>query len=381
MCPFPDRKGRTWTQGRFVRFDDFLAIKDAYIRSAARCPDFSPFYSHRWLAAVWRNLRESEAARIWCLYAGDELEIAIPFKFRRERHLGIGVPTGSLMGIHAAPLDLPATGTPDGWEQALASWLCSDRLPGWIALRLGPLNGDQAAGDSLLRALEERRLPVKPARTRFQRLDLAGTWDEFLRSQSKHFRHNLRTKEKDAFVKCGLTLERVKNPTIGVPRDTVFRVSELSWQGQQGVAVSSTEAGRRFYECLAGVGGEFDLDLTAVRDGDRCVACLLGAVEGGIYHAFDQGFDPAYAKHSIGYVALWCTIKALFEEGVGTFDYGPDDPYKHRYDFPWQDASMLVVFKNRGVAAAARLRDLLASRGGLRPRRGPDAPASGASGA
>jgi CelD/BcsL family acetyltransferase involved in cellulose biosynthesis len=110
-----------------------------------------------------------------------------------------------------------------------------------------------------------------------------------------------------------------------------------------------------FYEYLAGGEGDFDVDLSAIRDGDKCVSCLLGVMKNGVYYALDTAFDGAYAQYSPGYLILWFTIQTLFEEDVMTFDYGIEHAYKHRYGFADYESCMLVLFRNRGIAAASRL--------------------------
>jgi CelD/BcsL family acetyltransferase involved in cellulose biosynthesis len=217
------------------------------------------------------------------------------------------------------------------------------------------------AREILLRCLKDKGLAFESRQVRYHHLRVEGTWDGFLRSQTKHFRQTFHVKEKDAFVRGRLTSRRVKNPSKEVLRETVFRVSEKSWQGQQGLAVASTEDGRRFYEFLADSEGEFDVDLRLIYDEEKCVSYLLGVVKNGIYHAFDTAFDDDCARYSLGYLALWSTIRSLFDEGITEFDYGVEHPYKYRYNFEYHDSSTLVLFRNRGVAAVSRLWRLLKS--------------------
>jgi hypothetical protein len=298
---------------------------------------------------------------MFCLFSDDELKSAVPLKFQVQRRYGIKVIVGSLMGIHLAPFGIPGGGIPDGWERALVSWLYSAELPKWTVMDLGPLTWDSMASETLLRCLKDRGLPFESRQVRYHRFRLEGDWDEFLRSQTKHFRQTFHVKERDALVKGGLTNTRVKNPSNEVLRETVFRVAERSWQGQQGKAISSTEKGRKFYEYLASSEGEFDVDLSLICDGEKCASYLLGVVKDGIYYAFDTGFDAAYARYSLGYLAVWFTIRALFDEGIREFDYGIDHPYKYRYEFQCHDSSMLVLFRHRGVATVSKLWKLLRS--------------------
>lgn len=347
--------------------DDFLNVRAQYVQAMSAGTGETPFYTFRWLEGCWRCLGDSGCARMFCLFSDDdELKVVVPLKFQANRRFGIGVTVGSLLGIHLAPFTMPVNGIPGGWEQSLVKWLHSNELPKWAVLTLGPFTENSAAGETMVRFLKDRGLSFESREFRYHRFPLEGSWDAFLRSQSKHFRRTLHVKERDAFVKGPLMARRVSNPSAEVLMETVFRVAERSWQGRQESAVASTEKGRRFYEHLGGGEGEFDVDLSLICDGDKCVSYLLGIVINRTYYAFDTGFDPDYARYSLGYLVLWSTLRALFDEGIQVFDHGIDHPYKQRYDFQCYDTSALVLFRNRGVAAAWKLWKLMSSRMGKR---------------
>ena len=346
--------------------DDFSDIKNEYIHKISKNEELSPFYTYRWLEGCWKCLRDFESVRILCIYSGQTLASVIPLKFYVYSRFGLKIRAGSLMGLHTAPFSIPSNDIPDGWAYSFLSWLFSTEAPRWSLLNFGPLTENSMGGKILLRSLKDKRLPHELRQVRHHYFRFEGTWEDFFKSQSRHFRRTFNVKERDALVKGNLKSERVKNPTSTVLRDTVFRVSERSWQGQRELAVASTEEGKRFYEYLANSNGEFDVDLSLILDGHKCVSYLLGVVKNGRYHAFDTGFDPDYARYSLGYLALWFTIRELFDQGISEFDYGLEHPYKYRFDFQYHDSFTLILFRNRRIAAISKLWKIMQSQ--LKPR-------------
>lgn len=341
--------------------DDFLDIKDEYVHRISESEEVTSFYTYRWLEGCWKCLSDYDSIQFFCIYSDDKLVSVIPLKFHVYSRCGLKIRIGSLMGLHLAPFSVPSNGIPNGWEHSFLSWLFSTEIPSWTVLNFGPIMEYSMVGKILLRSLKDKGLPheLRPARHHYFRFE--GTWEGFLKNQSRHFRRTFNVKEKDALVKGRLKNQRVKNPTSRVLRETVFRVSEKSWQGQRGLAVASTEQGRGFYEYLANSKEEFDVDLNLIWDGQKCVSYLLGVVKHGIYHAFDTGFDPDYARYSPGYLMLWFTIRELFDEGISEFDYGHEHHYKYRYHFQYHDSFTLFLCRNRLIAATSNLWKLIRS--------------------
>jgi CelD/BcsL family acetyltransferase involved in cellulose biosynthesis len=116
--------------------------------------------------------------------------------------------------------------------------------------------------------------------------------------------------------------------------EAFVELHQARWQskGQSGsFALPSFEAFLRnavYSSCIEGRVKLWALDLTG-----RVAAVLLAFQDNGVAHYFQGGFDPAYARHSLGTVMCGLCIRACIEsKDVNEFDFmGGDPSYKERW--------------------------------------------------
>jgi CelD/BcsL family acetyltransferase involved in cellulose biosynthesis len=73
------------------------------------------------------------------------------------------------------------------------------------------------------------------------------------------------------------------------------------------------------------------LRLYLLRLDGKPVAGLYGFRHGGAFYFYQSGFDPAYAKQSVGLVTMGLVMRSAIEEGVAEFDllHGTEDYKRH----------------------------------------------------
>jgi CelD/BcsL family acetyltransferase involved in cellulose biosynthesis len=78
--------------------------------------------------------------------------------------------------------------------------------------------------------------------------------------------------------------------------------------------------------------------------GDEVVGVLLGFWSKGWFGAYQSGWDPAYAPHSIGSVLVANAVRNAAEHGAHTFDFlRGAESYKYRFGaFDAYDATYVV---------------------------------------
>jgi CelD/BcsL family acetyltransferase involved in cellulose biosynthesis len=120
-------------------------------------------------------------------------------------------------------------------------------------------------------------------------------------------------------------------------------VTQRSWQGAAGLAVTATPFGQAFYDHLATGDGEFEIDLLALDHEGTPVAFLVGIIAEGVYHAFETGFDRAWGEQSPGLTLHFLALERLHAEGVREFDFGHAHGYKDRFEPQLREVTDLRV--------------------------------------
>ena len=87
------------------------------------------------------------------------------------------------------------------------------------------------------------------------------------------------------------------------------------------------------------------LRLFILRLDGRPAAALHGYQYGGVFSFYQAGFDPAFAKQSVGLVTMALAIKSAIEEGADEYDllHG-DEPYKYQWADKTRDLERIELF-------------------------------------
>jgi len=204
-------------------------------------------------------------------------------------------------------------------------------------------------GSSLL--VEARSRPQFFARDRglslrmHRRLDLPGTYEEFLRSRSKSTRESIKRYSRKLERDLGQKLRmRVFSETRDI--DEMFAATETvaakTYQRGLGVALADNDQARR----LVRLGLERGWFRTWVLYVDEePVAFWPGWTYGGTFYVGTPGYDPALAEYRLGtYILMRIIGELCADPAVGTIDYGPgDSEYKRRFsNAEWDETDVLV---------------------------------------
>lgn len=214
--------------------------------------------------------------------------------------------------------------------QAASVALGDDPEPG-VVERLDPGALDEGSDGYLIRMLPvDGELPVigrfgpwlRYCFMQYRRcyIDLGQTFDDYVGKFSAKTRSTLRRKVKKYAEHCGGQIRFEVYQTPEAMR-TFFAhahaVSKLSYQERLlHMGVPTTEAFVGQAEAMAAGG---NLMAYVLFDGDRPVSYLYCPVQDGVVGYSYLGYDPDYAKLSVGAVLHWLAIEQLF--GAGRFRY------------------------------------------------------------
>lgn len=336
----------------------FDAIADEYRALLASADVHSPFVSHRWLAAWW-HAHERIAGRLRVVLvrgAGGRLLAAVPLQLQRGTFGKLGVNQLGLLGGGWGPVELPAVrGESAPWLNPLLDWMFGSAGRRWDLFRFGPIEPRAAHVDALGDALTRRGVRFRASEHPAPYLPLASSWEAFLSGRSRNFRRTIKRKYQALEEAGGAEVRHTTEPTPDQLRESVYDVSTRSWQGARGLAVASSESGRAFYDAVASGRGELILELSTVHMTGRCVAYLLAVRYGRVVHAFDTGFDPAFAEQSPGLVVHFRLLESLCDGSADELDFGYDHGYKERFEPLQRTSRELLVFRSSLLAHYSQL--------------------------
>jgi CelD/BcsL family acetyltransferase involved in cellulose biosynthesis len=169
-------------------------------------------------------------------------------------------------------------------------------------------------------------------------------WESYLATRSRNFRQQLRQRERRLSEHHRVGVRSATEQTLNSDLSHFFDLHERRWQGR-GQSALQTPGVRQFLRDFAASAqrrGWLRLRLLEV-DGSP-VAAFLGWRLGDVYAFYQSGFDPAWAKMSVGIVLMADTIRSAMEEGAAEFDMLlGNEPYKQRFTNGSRDVHTVIV--------------------------------------
>lgn len=308
-----------------VRLDGVASLgtlRDEWLRFAADLPATSYFQTPDWILGWWRTIGGQPATIVafWRDGAGG-LDAVVPLSRLRQplhRRLPLPVPvwinTGSGSGAadHCGWLARP--------HRQKAVW-------NWVR--------QQTRGDALLLQNADPSLGTLPAPAR-------SVWDTPCprtvlddaddKAYSSNFRQQLRARERKLRA-MGVTLRWIDPPGVddGV-LDTLFALHQDRWRSKDARS-SFTPEQLAFHRLLAAASGPGRGPAAIVAEHESSwIGVLYGFWWRDAFAYYQMGWDPGWARHSLGTVLLREGIRMTRARGGSVFDFlRGSEPFKYRF--------------------------------------------------
>jgi CelD/BcsL family acetyltransferase involved in cellulose biosynthesis len=129
--------------------------------------------------------------------------------------------------------------------------------------------------------------------------------------------------------------------------DALFRLHEARWRGRGAVGSFERHAHNKAFHRQ--VATEFLragwLRLYLLEADGQIVAALYGYEDHGRFSYYQAGFDPRWAKQSVGMVLMGSIIRDCIARGVSEFDFlRGDESYKYRWSRVERQTADAVVW-------------------------------------
>lgn len=207
-------------------------------------------------------------------------------------------------------------------------------------------------------------------------VQLPNTWEMYLKRLSSkergkvgnRYRH-VQNRYEVRFYRC----EEIER--LPCCLETLFRLHQKRWEarGERG-SFGTAERRQFYYDMAVSLLRRGGLELWFMELNGEPVAAQIGLRYGDTVHSLQEGFDPAFASDSVGYVLRSHVLRHCIETGVRQYDFlAGDQDSKQRWgadagsytDFhfapPGGMGSPYLVVSEKGRAAKDWLREHLPS--------------------
>jgi CelD/BcsL family acetyltransferase involved in cellulose biosynthesis len=301
--------------------------------SAADCLFLTWEWLHTWYAHLSRGCR----LHVITARSGGELIAIAPLMVCPPRVTRL-VPFRSLefLGTGSVGSDYLDVVLRRGREEEGLDALAASLADGGMALDLGQLRRTSCLAQGLADRLARRGWQATArASDVCPFIRLSGlTWPDYLASLDGHHRGNFRRRLNHLGKAFEMRFEPARSETERRDALRAFvDLHQLRWRTRGGTTALYAPELIAFHEEWTRLALDRGwLRLYVMRLDGRAVAAVYGLRYRDTFCFYQTGFDPSYARHGVGQVAIGLSIKSAIEEGADAYDllHG-DEPYK----FDW----------------------------------------------
>jgi CelD/BcsL family acetyltransferase involved in cellulose biosynthesis len=299
------------------------------------------FLTWEWLFTWWKHFADGRRLHILAARTGGLLTGLWPLALRTRRPLGmVPVDTVEFLGTGTVGSDYLDVILRPGHEletlAALAGALLARRVR--IVLAQVSRSGSHAAelaallGRSGWKATEQvtHMCPY---------VDLSShTWDSYLAALGPSHRYNFRRRLRQLTAQHEVKLEIAESERERtVALEELFELHQRRWTPRGGSDGLGSERLLSFHRELSRVALERGwLRLAVLRLDGQAAAAVYGFQYEGKFYFYQSGFDPRFAKGSVGLVSVGLCIQQALKDGALEFDFLHGG---EAYKFQWARAA------------------------------------------
>ena len=303
------------------------------------------FLTWEWLFTWWRYLADDRELCLLTVRNGDELLAIAPLAVRAfswGRLLSLR--SLEFLGTGSAGSDYLDVIVKAGREREAVEALADHLVREGFIIDLAQVRRGSAVAIELAHELVKRGFRGTETKTHVcPVLPVAGrSWSAYLATLGPEHRYNFQRRLRNATRRFDMRLVEARSPDERREAlATLVALHQKRWLARGGSDALHTPALLAFHEEIT----QLALDRGWLRlfvlslDGEAA-ASLYGFRYERTFYYYQSGFDPAYAKHSVGLLAMGLAIQRAIEEKVEEYDLLHGD---EAYKFHWaSEVSELV---------------------------------------
>lgn len=328
----------------------FAKLREEWTELLSATPSDCLFLTWEWLITWWRHLADDRRLSLLSVRSGGELIAIAPLAWRPRRlgHL-LSVRSLEFLGTGSIGSDYLDLIIRDGRAPEAAGALAAYLADGTAVVRLAQVARDARGAGRLTAELGWRGWSVRWTPTSVcPFIDLAGhSWESYLASIGPAHRSNFRRRLRQLSRLGEVRLERVETEAQrGDALRELVALHHTRWRTRGGSSALYNGALVAFHEEFSRLALERGwLRLFTLRLDGEPIASVYGFRYRDTFYFYQSGFDPTYARQSVGLVALGLTIKAAVEERAQEYDFlHGDEEYKFRWAHRTRELRRLELY-------------------------------------
>ena len=314
-----------------VQREDMASLQGEWVEALDRHPEPAPFLHPVWHQVWLDEFQDGRELLLLSVRDGDALMGVAPL-MRENGHL-------SLLG-HSSICDyMDFVVTPERSREFFSALLDELLKEEWSELNLwGVRDGSStltelpALAEAAGLAFEQETEAVSP------RVELPGSWDDYVSSLSKKDRHELRRKLRRLQAAGELEMKVYTSPEdveTHLPVLLRFMVDSRADKAH----FMSEQMGRFFHRMAPALAREGLIRLYELELDGKPVASVLCFDQGGQLFLYNSGYDPDYAPLAVGLASKALCLRDAIEIGRHCVDFlRGHEPYK--YDLGGKDQTI-----------------------------------------
>jgi CelD/BcsL family acetyltransferase involved in cellulose biosynthesis len=307
--------------------DELEVLRPAWEELLASLPQASIFSSWEWLVPWWRAFGNGQRLHVIAFQnSAARLAGIAPLSFSTLRSAGFQWKIVRLMGDGSKDsdnLDLPVL--PE-YEKDFVHVLLEhlDRHSRqWHFCEWNTVPENSPLALRLPMHLKERGWTVVTTFTPCSSIPLPDTWDLYLKqlSAKERGKFGIRTRHLENLYEVRYR-RCLQVQDLDRDLESLFDLHQQRWESIGRPGSFRSPARRRFYRGLAEILLARDqLEFWLLELNGKPVAAQFGFRFGTTVYSLQEGFDPAFAKDSIGYVLRAHVLRRLITKGVRKYDF------------------------------------------------------------
>lgn len=334
---------------------EFDSLKDDWDRLLDESGQRAYFLRWAWNFTWWRTFKPADS-RLFIIACRDDNQKLIglaPFYWRQRSTAGIDhirevlfLGTGIFLQTSESLDIIARRGEERSVALSVAGFLRHNRE--WDQLWLNELPSSSTVLPHLRQALGQSSQVTVCNRTHY--LDANTDWETFKSKLGRATRQNTLRQTRRLFESYNCRFRRIETADeLETAMDALVSLHQARWQskGDPGsFAIPGFEGFLREAARLSLAEGRLRLWVLEVNG--RIAATRIAFFENGVVYCFQSGFDPAYAKDSIGKVLLGlCVRDCIEDESVREYNLmGGADPYKDCWAKSGSDNVSLTLLRS-----------------------------------
>jgi len=307
--------------------DELEALRPDWDSLLGALPGASIFSSWEWLAPWWRAFGDEQTLRVLSFRnSTSHLAGIAPLSFATRRSAGFQWKIVRLMGDGSKDsdnLDLPVLPEyEEGFMEALLLHL-AEHSSQWDFCEWNTVPENSPVARHLPVQLKKRKWPIVTTSTPCSWINLPDSWESYIKQLSAKERGKLGIRTRRLEKLYSVRYRRTSQiEELNRDLESLFHLHQLRWEADGRPGSFCSPQRRQFYRDLAGLLLQRNqLQLWFLEIEAKPVAAQFGFRFGSTVYSLQEGFDPAMAKDSVGYVLRAHVLRTLISEGVSKYDF------------------------------------------------------------